>query len=51
MKAPMKVFIKVQRSLGTFSTVPIYNDGYNILILFDTTTNFLFTTSEATFDY
>ena len=33
------------------STYTVYNDGHNILRLFDTISNFLFTTSEAKRDY
>ena len=48
---PMKVSINVPNITGTLSSMSIYNDERNILRLFDTILNFIFSTSKIKRDY
>ena len=46
-----KIFKACVTILGLYLLKGCYNDGHNILRLFDTIPNFLFTKSEAKRDY
>ena len=48
---PMKVSINVPKITATLSNMSIYNDEHNILRIFDTILNFIFSTSKTKRDY